>query len=108
MAGQCVREWAELDVLFVAVKCPLAVLNKREQTRGDRTIGTAEYQYHRVHAQRVYDVEVDTSILSPRECADLVLHALESPPQENAFKIMMRKYKSYDQFDGKGKLNESQ
>lgn len=75
---QCLEEWADLDVLYVAVKCPLPILEQRERERGDRVIGTAEYQFPRVHEQIPYDVEVDTSLLTPTECVQLILEAMAS------------------------------
>jgi chloramphenicol 3-O phosphotransferase len=62
-----------LDVIFVGVHCPLAELERREQERGDRKQGMARLQFDQVHAQALYDVEVDTSKLSTRECATRVI-----------------------------------
>ena len=59
--------------VFVGVICPLAVTEKRETERGDRTVGTARYQFERVHAHDCYDVEVDTSVLSVEECVARIL-----------------------------------
>ena len=77
------REWYEEyqealrghRVLSVGVHCPLEILRKREKARGDRGIGLAERQYARVHRHGGYDLEVDTSILSPYECAQTILAA---------------------------------
>jgi chloramphenicol 3-O phosphotransferase len=63
------------DVLFVAVRCPLDVLEKREMARGDRRIGLAAWQFNRVHNDIVYDLEIDTSILTPEDCARRVREA---------------------------------
>jgi GNAT superfamily N-acetyltransferase len=38
-----------------------------------------------VHADAIYDVEVDTSLASPRECATAILKALADPPEPSAF-----------------------
>lgn len=75
---ECARRWAAFDVLFVGVRCPLEVVLKRELERKDRTLGQAEAQFAVVHTWRAYDVEVDTSILSPDEAAAQVRGALES------------------------------
>jgi chloramphenicol 3-O phosphotransferase len=32
-----------------------------------------------VHAHGVYDVEVDTSVLAPEECADAVIERMQRP-----------------------------
>jgi chloramphenicol 3-O phosphotransferase len=68
---------AGLDVLRVAVRCPPEVLAERERDRGDRTVGQAEAQLATVHEYVRYDVEVDTSRLSPTEAAAVVVGALE-------------------------------
>jgi chloramphenicol 3-O phosphotransferase len=57
------------DLHLVGVMAPLAVLEAREATRADRLPGLARWQYHRVHKGIDYDLEVDTSQLTPLECA---------------------------------------
>ena len=65
------------NTLWVGVHCPLGVTEQRERERGDRTVGTARGQYARVHTFRKYDVDVDTSVAAPRECAQAILAALD-------------------------------
>jgi chloramphenicol 3-O phosphotransferase len=72
----CRRLWAAFDVLFVGVRCPLAVIVERERTRRDRTIGQAAAQFDVVHRAGGYDVEVDTSELTPEAAAERLLAAL--------------------------------
>jgi chloramphenicol 3-O phosphotransferase len=55
--------------LFVGLTAPLAVLEERERTRGDRMIGLARWQYRRVHQGIRYDSWFDTSQSSPLEIA---------------------------------------
>jgi chloramphenicol 3-O phosphotransferase len=57
------------DLHVVGVRAPLEVLEAREARRGDRMPGLAHWQYERVHANMDYDLEVDTSVLTPLECA---------------------------------------
>ncbi|MER9403473.1 chloramphenicol phosphotransferase [Mesorhizobium caraganae] len=57
------------DLHVVGVMAPLEVLEAREAARGDRMPGLARWQYHRVHKGMDYDLEVDTSQLTPLECA---------------------------------------
>jgi chloramphenicol 3-O phosphotransferase len=38
-----------------------------------------------VHVPGIYDLEVDTSVLSPEECADLIRQRLEDGPPPSAF-----------------------
>ncbi|HEY5795387.1 MAG TPA: chloramphenicol phosphotransferase [Bosea sp. (in: a-proteobacteria)] len=47
------------DVFFVGVHCDLAELERREGLRGDRPLGDARRDYHRIHSYCLYDVEVD-------------------------------------------------
>ncbi len=65
----CVTLLKDVDVVFVGVHCPLDELERRERARGDRQLGRAAYQFNRVHAHGIYDVECDTSVSSPRDCA---------------------------------------
>ncbi|MFI1093174.1 chloramphenicol phosphotransferase CPT family protein [Streptomyces sp. NPDC020917] len=60
------------DVFLVGVRCSLPELERRERERGDRPPGLAAYQYERVHAHGVYDVEVDSGTQSPRDCAEQI------------------------------------
>ena len=71
------RLWARFDVLFVGVRCPLDTVLERERGREDRTIGQAEAQFDVVHRWTTYDVEVDTSVLTPGEAVSRILAALE-------------------------------
>ena len=89
---QCVDLLTHFNVTFVGVKCPLPVLLEREKQRGDRLTGTAEYQFDRVHKQCVYDVEVDTSVLSVEQCTQMILKTLADPPEESAFSKMEKQY----------------
>ncbi len=56
-------------VVFVGVRCPRDVINVREGNRPGRFPGTAVGHFDICHAHGVYDVEVDTSVLPPLECA---------------------------------------
>jgi chloramphenicol 3-O phosphotransferase len=83
-----------LDVLFVGVHCPLAELEKREQERGDRKRGMARLQFDQVHAQALYDVEVDTSKLSPQECAARIITYLGARQYPSAFERLRERFLS--------------
>jgi chloramphenicol 3-O phosphotransferase len=88
---QCLQCLAEYSVLFVGVKCPLNILSEREKQRSDREPGTAEYQFSKVHADRIYDVEVDTSVLSPEHCADEIMRVLADPAAGSGFAEMRKR-----------------
>ena len=68
-----IAEYRELlsafDLHVVGVMAPLDVLEAREAARADRLPGLARWQYPRVHKGMDYDLEVDTSQLTPLECA---------------------------------------
>jgi chloramphenicol 3-O phosphotransferase len=76
-ADEMRRLWTGLDVCFVGVRCPLEVVVAREAERKDRTLGQAEAQFGVVHAWMSYDVEVDTSVLTPAEATSRILAALD-------------------------------
>lgn len=48
------------DVLFVAVHCDLAELERREAARADRPIGSAAQDFHTIHKGRRYDIELNS------------------------------------------------
>ena len=48
------------------------MLEARERQRGDRLIGLARWQFDRVHRDMRYDLEIDTSIATPLECAEVI------------------------------------
>jgi len=68
----CLDVFRGFEVLFVGVLCPLEVLEAREKSRGDRTLGQAGGQAGIVHQGCIYDIEVDTSVLSAEECAERI------------------------------------
>jgi chloramphenicol 3-O phosphotransferase len=72
-----VEAFAGLKVVFVGVRCPLAVINAREKARPGRFPGTAYGHYHSCHADHQYDIEVNTSEHSPRDCARQVLDFMQ-------------------------------
>jgi chloramphenicol 3-O phosphotransferase len=77
---------AHLDVLFVGLRLPLAVAEQRERARGDRGPGGAAAFHERVHAHGLYDLELDTSVFSVRECAMQVRDALVEGAPRQAFR----------------------
>lgn len=67
--GDCALMLADLPAWLIGVRCPLPILEERERSHGDRTLGQAAAQHERVHAHGIYDLEVDTSLMGPEECA---------------------------------------
>lgn len=89
------RRLADLPALLVGVRCPLEVImerrNRVQAGREHRYVtATAENPVpapvlawqQAVHTPGIYDVEVDTSMLSPEACADAIRQrfAEEAPP----------------------------
>lgn len=61
-------------VYFVGIMCDLNVMEEREILRGDRALGLARDQILRVHGPtRFYDLTVDSTHVSPFDCARNVL-----------------------------------
>lgn len=81
---ECVEGLAGHPVLFVGVRCPLEELERRERER-EREPGTARRQYEIVHAHGDYDLEIDTSVLDPMECAERIRGGLGSIDSAGAF-----------------------
>ncbi|HET8630320.1 MAG TPA: hypothetical protein VFL91_23115 [Thermomicrobiales bacterium] len=90
------REYVALlpaeDVLFVGLRCPLAVVEERERARGDRLVGHARGHHALVHAHGLYDLEVDTAANDPDRCADLILRRLRDGPPPTAFTRLRRRF----------------
>jgi chloramphenicol 3-O phosphotransferase len=78
-----------LAVLCVGVRCPIELIWLRREQSWGQPFGTAsrelqaavERWQESVHAQMPYDLEVDTALLSPGQCADLIAQRLfDGPP----------------------------
>jgi chloramphenicol 3-O phosphotransferase len=84
-----IRELLTQTVYFVAVTCPLEIVERREQERGDRFINSAKAQLPLVHGPtRQYDLEVDTSMDSPHQLASVVKSYIERTPDPEGFRSM--------------------
>jgi chloramphenicol 3-O phosphotransferase len=82
-----------LPVLFVGVRCPIEEIMRRRDAghpgRGGGYLGTApdgsipapvlRWQED-VHRPGIYDLEVDTSTMTPAQCAAAIRRRLEGPP----------------------------
>jgi chloramphenicol 3-O phosphotransferase len=86
-----------LSVLFVGVHCPLVELERRENERKERKDGMARLQFDQVHSIALYDVEVDTFVLNPQECAAIIIEQLRSEPHPLAFDQLRENHFRYFQ-----------
>ena len=77
---ECAYLFADMNAYLIGINCPLEILEKRERDRKDRTLGQARAQYDVIHKHTEYDLDVDTSSLSPTECAEKVIERLKSAP----------------------------
>jgi len=89
----CARRLIGLSVLFVGVHCPIEIIMERRRTAG-WSVGKhpdgapapppVRLWQQEVHLPGVYDLEVDTSLLSPEECATMIRQHLEAGPVPSA------------------------
>ncbi len=82
----CAELFCELPAYLVGVRCPLEVLEQREQSRRNRTLGQARTQFDLVHAHGHYDLEVDTCLASAEECARQIQRRVQDGAPPCAFK----------------------
>lgn len=81
------RRLGDLPVLVVGVRCPIEVIWERRQASWGQdllvadgpTIAAVERWQAAVHDRLDYDLELDTSLRTPTECADAVLARLAGP-----------------------------
>ncbi len=86
-----VRRLRGLPVLLVGVRCPIEVILERRRVTGwgeSRSHGFAEPGAERwqraVHDPGIYDLEVDTSVLSPAQCTQAIRQRLDTGPAPTA------------------------
>ena len=85
---ECAELFSDFRAFLVAVRCPLEVVEQREKERQDRTVGQARAYFHRVHAHSLYDLEIDTSLGSPMDCALKIKGYLEHGQPPWAFRAI--------------------
>jgi len=83
---ECVTLLSDLPAYLIGVRCPKDILEQREKMRKNRTLGQAAAQFDLVHAHGVYDLEVDTSISSPEECALQIKRRVQDSAPPSALK----------------------
>jgi chloramphenicol 3-O phosphotransferase len=81
---ECVSMFHDKPAYLIGIKCPLEVLEQREEARKtERTPGAAVKQFDIVHAHGMYDFEVNTSKQNIEDTAQLIKEFLETktPPR---------------------------
>jgi chloramphenicol 3-O phosphotransferase len=86
--ADCARRLDGLPVLFVGVRCPIEEIMRRREESGAQNyvVGTEDDPVpvpvrrwqERVHGGWAYDLEVDTSVLDPGECAAAIRARLDA------------------------------
>jgi chloramphenicol 3-O phosphotransferase len=93
------RRLSGLSVLFVGVRCPIEVIMQRRNAgqvgrENVYAIGSEAEPIPRpvalwqqaVHIPGIYDLEVDTSLLTPADCAAVIRRRLTDGPPPSAFR----------------------
>jgi chloramphenicol 3-O phosphotransferase len=85
LLGRSARQLVAVPVLFVGVRCPAeAVMARRKATWGDEGTGQTLKRVQRweeaVHRPGIYDLEVDTDVMSPDECVDVIVRRIAEGP----------------------------
>ncbi|WP_077326362.1 chloramphenicol phosphotransferase CPT family protein [Virgibacillus siamensis] len=91
----CARILNGLPVLFVGIHCPIEEIMKRRidtwkvgyTENGLIPVPVKRWQ-HYVHVPGIYDLEVDTSVMTAEECANLIHQRLEKGPPPKAFQLI--------------------
>jgi chloramphenicol 3-O phosphotransferase len=90
------RQLNGLPVLFVGVRCPIEVIMARRNANpqhgfgvyvaGDGVPEPVRRWQDAVHVPGIYDLEVDSSAMTPERCAEAIAAALTAPPRPSAFR----------------------
>lgn len=92
LSRDMLADWIELleglNVFMVGVRCELDELERREVARGDRVAGQARGQFELVHADVVYDIEVETTKSGAETSAAEIAALVEGGRSGGAFRRM--------------------
>ena len=101
LPADCAKRLAGLPVLFVGVRCPIEEIMRRRNEAGpgrSYVVGTPDEPIpppvrlwqEEVHKPGIYDLEVDTSLLRPENCADEIRKRLAEGPPGTAFQQLAK------------------
>ena len=99
---QQLDEWKkalkDFRVLWVGVNAPLPILEQREKERGNRIQGSARGQFHKVHVDTTYDLEIDTHQASISENTEKIKSVALCPSHliEPEAKTLIRPMNAHD------------
>lgn len=95
----CARRLLGLPALLVGVRCPVEEIMRRRRAgqagrEGEYVAGSADQPVpepvlrwqREVHLPGIYDIEVDTAVLSPAGCAAAIRRRLDDPAPLSAFR----------------------
>ncbi|QGH34713.1 chloramphenicol phosphotransferase [Gracilibacillus salitolerans] len=92
---RCSKILEGFPVLFVGVRCPIEVVMERRMNTwnvGYNNDGTVprpiDLWQQLVHVPGIYDIEVDTSLHRPEECAQFIRQRLEDNSPAKAFEFI--------------------
>lgn len=90
--ADCASRLKGLPSLFVGVHCPIEVIMERRRLTGWSTVASDEpiplpvrLWQREVHTPGIYDLEVDTSLLSSIECAEAIRRRIGNVQEPRAF-----------------------
>ncbi|MFD1673234.1 chloramphenicol phosphotransferase CPT family protein [Alicyclobacillus fodiniaquatilis] len=88
----CAQILIGLPVLFVGVRCPIEVIMERRIATwnagyaDDGSVPKPVMLWQQaVHVPGIYDMELDTSVISSEACADMIRRRLKEGPPSSAF-----------------------
>ena len=95
------REWLNelmavlqhIPVYFIGIKADLDVIEQRERNRATSPKGHARAYYQKVHEGLLYDLELDTTNMSPEQTADRIKDFVESGVKPVSFEQMRKNRK---------------
>jgi chloramphenicol 3-O phosphotransferase len=101
---ECARILSGLPVLFVGVRCPIEIIMERRRATGWNAGSSADTPMPRpvrlwqqeVHVPGIYDLEVDTLVLSPEACATVIRQHFENGPTPSAFQRLAAMARTQD------------
>lgn len=91
--SDCARRLSGLPVLFVGVRCPIEVIMERRRATGWNADSAPDaippapvaLWQQEVHTPGIYDLELDTSVLNPGQCAHEIRRLINNLPVPSAF-----------------------